>query len=299
MARRKNDVRWGGAIAWASRAAVGALVIGVGLGAALGYGPLARRVGAMRAAQVRAVVHWPLLAGKEQADATDASATWMPAGERRALEQMVQFVVTPDPFDRASLEEARRALEATGWFEDGLTLRRAPGGEVDVSGVWRVPTAAVRSGGVDRLVSRDGRLLRLDYPAGGAGGLRVVIGAWATPPDDESGSPAYGETWKGGDVQAALRLLDLLRSSPAWTHVAGVDVADFMKSGRLAIITAGGSRLVWGSPPGSPAPGEQPDSVKLARLTNLLNSPDWVRAGRPSADLYTPYVMIDASHRGG
>lgn len=275
---------------------VGALAIGLLGGAALGFAPLKRRVGALKGAQPAIEVEWPPLVGHRSAAETDPPATWMPAGERMALEMMLAQSISGDPFDAASLKRGHEALMATGWFAEAPTIRREREGRVIVTGAWRTPAAVVRHEGTERLVSRDGRLLRLEYASGSSGALRVISGVTFGPPRlERAARPAYGEQWLGGDVQAALGLLELLRSSPAWPEVAGVDCGRFMDEGRLTVVTKDGAAIVWGSPPGTVAPGEQRDSVKLHRLTSLLGDEAWISAGRPRAELFTPYVLIDES----
>ncbi|TVQ32666.1 MAG: hypothetical protein EA376_04695 [Phycisphaeraceae bacterium] len=291
--KQERSWTWSGVGRRAGAIGAAALVIGALGGAVLGYAPLKERVGALRADPLVVKFEWPPLAGHKRAGDVSPPATWLPEGERWRLEQAVRATVSPDPFDLESLDRARATLLATGWFANELELQRRPGGVIDVRGVWRTPAAVVRWEGADRLVSRDGRLLRLTYPPGEAGSLRIITGTWAGPPPSERGGLDYGATWLGGDVQAAIKLLETIRATSAWPHVSGVDVSAYLNRGRLAIITRDGARLVWGASPGEAAPGEQPDDVKLARLTTLIDDPAWINAGRPNADLYTPYVLID------
>ncbi len=269
---------------------IGALFGGLAFGGAMLEEPLQARVAALRADPVTVSFNWPPLA-------SDPARTWLPEKERQRLRQIVLMTVAMDPFDHASLVNTRDELDATGWFEQAPTIRRLPKNVIEVEGAWRRPAAVVRDGGRDRLVSVEGRLLPLVYEAGGATGLKAIHNVWADSPRYESGGLAYGRRWLGGDVQAAVRLLETLRNTPAWEHVAGVDVAAFLDRNSLTLLIEGGGRLVWGAPPGEQPPGEQPARVKLRRLIELVESPAWIGAGRPTAELYTPFVYIDETAR--
>lgn len=297
--KAKDGSRLGGFIDRGGRMLVGLLVVGALGGAALGYRPLERRVAELRSSDPAIEFLWPARADVGERDTRDEEKTWLPPSEREALRRLAAMSISRDPFDDASLAEAHHALRSTGWFESGPTVRRTPRGKVEVSGVWRVPAAVVRQGGKDRLVTRDGKLLKLEYPEGGAGTLRVISGVWAEPPrSTTTGGFAYGEPWLGGDVQAALALLDKLRTSPAWVYVIGVDTRHYQRNGHLIVASSGGGEIVWGAAPGVKAPGEQPEEVKLARLTALLTNAQWIRDGRPTAELYTPVVMVQTTRAG-
>jgi len=270
--------------------AITALFSGLAIAGALVEEPLQARVAALRADPVTVEIDFPPLA-------SDASGTWLPEAEQWRLRQIVLATVALDPFDHDSLMNARDELDAAGWFAEPPTLRRLPKNVITVEGAWRRPAAVVRAGGRDRLVSTEGRLLPLAYAPGEATGLKVIQNAWADPPRWDSGGLAYGSRWMGGDVQAAVRLLETLRNTPAWPHVAGVDVSSFLDRNRLTILIEGGGRLIWGAPPSETPPGEQPAQVKLRRLIELVESPAWIGAGRPTAELYTPFVYIDETAR--
>ncbi|MCB9848263.1 MAG: hypothetical protein H6814_07590 [Phycisphaeraceae bacterium] len=273
------------------RIAGAALVTVIAAGAALGVGPLREHVGDTRADPLDVRFQWPTLSGETQ--------TWLPQSIQHNLIETVLTRCSPNPLDTESLEEAQWALLQTGWFpEPGPTVTRRPRGVIDVAGAWRAPAAVVRVGSVDHLVAWGGELLPPEYRAGTAWPLRVIEHPWASPPTDSAGQRRPGQTWVGGDVQAGLDLLALLRTRRAWEHVAGVDIGGFLDHNMLVIRTTEGAEVAWGAAPGAAAPGEQPDAEKLHRFDALLGNSAWINAGRPRVDLYTPYVYFDESAAG-
>jgi hypothetical protein len=138
------------------------------------------------------------------------------------------------------------------------------------------------------VVSRGARRLPLTYPAGGAGPLRFISGVWGS-------APGVGEVWSGGDVEAAIELLALLRQSPAWTHVAGIDASRYVRSQMLTILTTTGAKVVWGSAPGERPTGQVDHETRLARFEALMDDPAWIAAGRPRVELHLPRPVINES----
>lgn len=275
-----------------------AIVLTLTLGWFFGRDALQRRVAEERAEPVTLRIAWPTVSG-------DRSRTWMPESVRREIEQTVLSRVSPDVFDRGSLESARAALEATGWFERVDSVRRHEGNVIEVQGAWRTPLAVVRQDGRDIVVGTHGALLPLHYAPGGAGaGLKVIENVGARPPIRADGSPAFGAPWPGGEVQASLALLDAMRrafsATRVWPQIAGVDAAQFARSGRLALVTDTGARVVWGAPPGVIAPGEESADKKIARLVHLANGPtERIDGGERWIEIYSALVYIDASHSPG
>jgi len=273
------------------RLAGAALLTIIAASAAFGVGPLRQHVGATRADPLDIRFHWPQIPGEDQ--------TWLPESIRNNLVEMVLVRLSPDPFDTQSLEEAQWALLQSGWFpEPGPTITRKPRGVIEIDGRWRAPAAVVRVGTTEYLVASGGQMLPPEYRAGTAWPLRVIENPWAGPPTDSAGIRRPGQAWVGGDVQAGLDLLALLRAGQSWPHIAGIDVGGFIDDNLLVIRTTEGAEINWGGAPGSNTPGEQPDAEKLARLNTLLRSGAWINAGRPRVDLFTPYVYFDESAPG-
>ncbi len=271
--------------------------VGLFVTALAGAAPLMERVSTLRADPVTARIEYPRLAG-----ATDPNDTWLPASERRRLEHLVAQTVSPDVFDRTSLESLRIALEASGWFSRDIEIRRLANNVIRVRGEWRAPFAAVRVGDRDHLVSANGELLPLSYTAGGAGPtIPVIINPKFGPPENAAQGFAYGKRWRGGDVDASLALLAQLRRAFATTpqisrQIAGIDARDYDNRGRLAIVTDTGSLVVWGAAPGEERPGETRAAEKIARLVDLAGrqgSNGRIDAGARQISIYGPHVYID------
>ncbi|MFG0276017.1 MAG: hypothetical protein ACF8QF_13275 [Phycisphaerales bacterium] len=276
----------------AGRAASALVLLGACVGVAVGQGWLADRVSETRADPlVQPRFDWPATPG--------SAGTWMPADERERLEQIVLATVSRDPFDGESLDNARLALQHTGWFETLSGVRRLPGGVVKVDGAFRQPAAVVRTGNRDLLVGLRGELLPLEYRAGASWPLRFIRGVDAGPPRRVDGTYDYGGAWAVGDVQAAIALLSRLRRTSQWEHVAGVDVTDFLRAQRLTIITDRGAEIVWGAPPGRRTPGERSDDEKARAFEQLFTNPGWISAGMPRVEIFPPVILIDETAPGG
>lgn len=267
---------------WAGAARAGgwAILVVAGGALALGAAPLEERAGEIRADPLEARLDWPAAPGAER--------TWLPASEQRRLTELLLATVDIRPTNGESLRIARERLLNAGWFEPDLALRRLPGGVIDVDATWRQPAAVVRHGGAEHVVSTDARRLPLTYPEGSAGPLRFISRPWGDPP------PA-GETWTGGDVQAAIELLALLRTSSAWARVGGVDVGDYARRQMLTVVTTSGARVVWGSAPGLVPTGQVDHETRLARFEALLDDPAWLAANRPRVELHLPRPVINES----
>jgi hypothetical protein len=226
---------------------------------------------------------WPL---------TSADTTWMPVHEQQRLTDIVSGTVTPDPFDQESLSQTHAILMSSGWFDPDLRINRVPGSVVEVQGTWRTPTAVVRIGDTDHLVGAGGELLPLEYAAGQSWPVRVIEGVGLDPPRRAGSVLDYGAPWTGGSVQASIALLALLRTQQTWEQIAGIDARQYQRNEHLGIITRQGGTIVWGSAPGTQAPGEVPDTDKLRRLARLLEDPAWVSAGMPRVEIFNARVVI-------
>ncbi len=271
------------------RAVFGLLVIAAAVGWIMGKEPLREVVAEISANEPKARLHWPRTAGADRRE-----ETWLPPALQNDLVHEVLASATGNPFDRDSLEESRARLEATGWFERLRSVRRRPGGVIEVDGDWRTPIAVVRQGGREFLVARGGEILRL--PPGvpvSPGSMPVILGPYALPPTLANGQPDFGKAWPGGDVQDAISLIVTLRSRPGYERIVGVDLFDYMKSGHLTLIADTGARFIWGTPIGRNAPGEAPAERRLANLKSILDE----RRDAPGYryEIYTPYVLVDTT----
>jgi hypothetical protein len=262
-----------GVVSFATTAAVAATVV-------VGHGPLLERAAELKKSELKVAFEWPPLAGKKTSrTASGEPATWLNAEQRRALEQIALTLLSGNPFDRAGMDRAQKALRETGWFTDGPWLRRHEDGLVVIAGRWRTPSAAVRTQAGDRLVSATGEPLPILYPVARSG-MKVISGV--SMPE-----PAPGEKWTGGEVQAGLELLNFLRPMPGFEQVASVDVSEFAAHKRLSILTVTGGKIVWGAPPTKSgfAPGQAPPELKRERLAAVFRQFGQLDAGRPVLDV--------------
>lgn len=211
---------------------------------------------------------------------------WLPSVERERLGKLMTGAaaggraLSPEP-----LAQIGRALDETGWFEGTPTVRWTADGQIQAEGRWRPPAAAVRIGPREHLIGYDARLLPLDYPTGESNQIFLLH-----PAQPE---PAVGDAWQGEDVRAALDLVVLLQREGLLGQVAGVDLGEGRESGRLAIITDRGSRVLWGGGPEHLRPGEQPTSIKLKRLHGLIERTGRLDADADLVDLRGPQILLE------
>lgn len=260
-------------VSFATTAAVAATVV-------VGHGPLLGRAAELKKTELKVAFEWPPLAGKKTSrTASGEPATWLNAEQRQALEQIALTLLSGNPFDRAGMDRAQKALRETGWFTDGPWLRRHEDGLVVIAGRWRTPSAAVRTSAGDRLVSATGEPLPILYPAGRSG-MKVIAGV-------NSPEPSPGEKWAGGEVQAGLELLTFLRPMPGFEQVGSVDVSEYAAHKRLAIMTVTGGKIVWGAAPTKSGfvPGQAPPELKRERLASVFRQFGQLDAGRPVLDV--------------
>ena len=269
-----------------------AFLCGATIGLVAGYRPLLSRAGELQKQSVQLSCDWPPLAGLTSSAPLkpgDPPRTWVNAEIRETIQSLALRQLSDNPFDAESIKKARAALMNTGWFKDDLRLIRTGQGVVNIAGTWRVPVAAVRFGDNDQLVAEGGELLPLSYKRDGSG-MKVVTGVTAGPPDP-------GKPWLGGQVQAALKLLNYLRGMPGYEQIAGVDVAEFVPGKKLVLLTDQSNRIIWGGVPDEFNPGQVQAQVKAQRLAQILKNYGRIDAGRSMIDIRTDPapVLVDAS----
>lgn len=271
------------------------LGLGIAVGLLVGRDPLLRRVGELREAPIKVHFDWPLV--KQQGP---KPATWVPRVVQDSLVQLVEANVSMNPFDTASLERGRRLLMSTGWFESVDRVVRRAGGTIDIDATWRVPVALVRKNNRDYLIGSDAAPIRIPDGFKPMPGLYVIQNPLLEPPA-EAGKLAYGTPWSGGDVQAALNLLLLLKDSPAQQQITGIDLSEYLtkEEPKLLIVTDRGTKIVWGSAIGELAPGQVPIERRLARLEQQLRGFGRIDAQQERLEIYTPVVLVDKTAQRG
>lgn len=193
------------------------------------------------------------------------SLEWLPQAECLRLEAAVRSELADRPMlDRASLERAAAALEASGWFEPRVQVRRAGRDRVVVGASIRLPAAVVRVGRSDLVVDDARRLLPWSWAAGHAPvGSIAVVGVASPPP----GRP--GEVWESGDLSAALDILRTVSSRPWSGQLRELDVSRVAAGGPTVLRTRGGSSIVWGRGGEIGSVAEVETATKLAYLDRL------------------------------
>lgn len=298
-ARRSPDDAFGGALgrlrtalsaagsgaSFVFRAFTGVLVVGLLIAWIVGREPLQQAVAAGVTERPTVRFNWPRRAGS-------SFETWLPASVQQDLVLTALGEITDDPFDREALDNARARLIETGWFASVNRVARVPGNAVEVSADWRVPVAVVRWRDREFLVAHAGEILRLPPSTPVAdGSMPVILSPHAPPPVDGAGAILFGKPWTGGDIQAAIALLGMLRADPALARLRTIDLTNFMRSGQLTVVSDLGCRFVWGSPIGEVAPGEIPVEKRLGRLRDLVAQRADGLYSR--VDIFPPVVLVD------
>lgn len=259
---------------------MGGLIVGL----TLGRGPLQSRAAEIRGkhgAALKVVFAWPLLkGGTSRDDRPGQAATWLDPMTRLQLENLALSIISPDPYDAPSLDKAQAALMRTGWFAKPCVVRRGSDAVVHIEGTWRTPYAVVRGAGGDRWVTYKGEAMDKVFPEGKSG-LCAIVGIKSNAPT------RVGETWAGGDVQAALSLLQYIRSSPGFDQVTGIDAGEYLTKNKkqLAILTKYNSRIVWGGPVDGPLPGEWTSAAKLKQLGESVAKTGRIDSGKNAIDI--------------
>jgi hypothetical protein len=168
--------------------------------------------------------------------------------------------------DRGTLCSVREAMEETGWFASVLQVRRASDGALVIEATFLAPTAIVQDRYGDAIVDAQGRLLpegcRLDPEA------HIITLVHPRVP-----RPVRARRiWESDDVHAALHLLEVIQGKDWAGQITSIDLGQFSRNGELVLLTDRGSRIIWGSKPGSETPLEALSNRKIVRLDHLYRN---------------------------
>ena len=203
---------------------------------------------------------------------------WVPEALRQ---QVFQRAGLPDELsllDERLVATLHAAFSQHPWVARVVEVRKTPTGRVIVELEYRRPVAAVRVPDGLYAIDQDGTLLPPDdFSEGLARTLPLVEGVRSVPQ-----GPA-GTHWGDVCVAAAARLAAALlagdeRGLTFWEkwNMATINVPPRTRAeiqpDELAfeLRTAGGSRILWGRPPGSRHPGELTVEQKIGRLEKYL-----------------------------
>lgn|GEM_PF-861329 len=224
-------------------------------------------VGYQRAGPLSVSLNWPALGTPD----AGPGETWLAKATQKDIRELLEITLSGDPTDQFALTRTHDALMATGWIAKVDAIRRLPAGKVEIDLTWRSPMAAVRTEGLDWIVSDKTEILPLHY-APGTSGMPLVINPTSPRPTKP------GQVWIGGDVEAGIALLaHLSQHDEIMSQVRGVDVSRFASRRQLSIITDRGNRIIWGTPTNQKTPGEPSTEQKLAWLLEMRQEPRFNR----------------------
>jgi hypothetical protein len=215
---------------------------------------------------------------------------WVP---HDLVEQVVAHANLPrevsvlDPFVAKEIAEA---FALHPWIERVVSVQKAFPAAIDVALEYRRPVAMVALRHGTHPIDRLGILLPgQDFAASAARAYPLVTGVRSTP----QGPP--GTEWGDPIVADAAAIADLL--GPHWKKLAFLRIEcpataardDSWDDGVYQIVAKGGSKIIWGQPPGSNHPAELDAETKIARLLEYA-----ARYGAFGPD-HGPY-LIDIRH---
>jgi len=204
---------------------------------------------------------------------------WMNGELELSLMLKAQSELSGDPLNREELVAVRQTLLSTGWFNDVTQVKRVSQHFVEVDGQFVDPYAVVRDRSGDHLIDPFGTLLPRSYPEGSAPQFIAVTGVHFPRP------VRPGESWDGGDITAALRMLRVIDHQSWRQQVIEVDISNYLQDHRVDLSTSGGGRIIWGSPPGEERSLEALADFKLRLLEEQYQRSGYIDAGLPLLDL--------------
>ncbi|RLT01378.1 MAG: hypothetical protein DWI21_18815 [Planctomycetota bacterium] len=200
---------------------------------------------------------------------------WVP---HDLAEQAVRRAGLPDELSLLDPEVTRRvaaAFELNPWVKGQVRVSTSVPARMHVDLVYREPVAMVRvtQRGKAGLfpIDADGTLLPSADFAPAEIAKYPVIENVSVPPGS-----AAGTVWKDAGVLGAARLAVELK--PFWEQFGFQSILTPTNSDRklawddlsLQLSTRGGSRVIWGRPPGAKHPGELPADKKIERIKFYL-----------------------------
>jgi hypothetical protein len=165
-----------------------------------------------------------------------------------------------------------RAFESHPWVSQVAAVRKSKPARVEVDVVYRRPVALVRM--KEGLYPVDAAAVLLppgDFSAGDVERYPLIVNVAAPPV-----GPA-GTEWGDVGVQGAARLAEVLAGHWKEFRLAAIAVprreaaAVSLDAMVFELVTAGGSRIIWGRAPQSSSPGELSPEHKISRLKDYLS----------------------------
>lgn len=203
----------------------------------------------------------------------------------------LEFLAGLEFLDDRTVERVASHTAQSGWVARVVRAEKLDGGVVRVECEFREPIAVVQRGSRFYLVDAEG--LRLPGTYSDPGGYLIVqgVGQSAPPP---------GRSWNSDDLQAGLRLAELVLNEPFADQIGSIQVHNYAgrrdpAGAHLALLTrpadgrSGWGRVLWGSGPGEEI--EEPTADEKIRLLRA----NYMQCGR--IDAGAPW--IDVSIRPG
>lgn len=197
------------------------------------------------------------------------------------LSASVDDVLDHDWTDDTMCRDIASRVATVGWVSRVDHVRRRGDAVFEVYAEYRLPFALVRQANRFFLVDRDG--VRLPGTYDHSPKWRIISGVAVQPPEP-------GARWPGDDLQAALRIIDLLHLEPFESQVRGVLVHNF--DGRIdarrthveLVTDHPGGGVHWGSAPGWEIE-ENTVAAKLAILRENHRRTGRIDAGHAVIDI--------------
>jgi hypothetical protein len=199
-----------------------------------------------------------------------------PAGLSRPdfLGEVQYLAHLPDRLDRLEpnlADSLRRAFALHPWVEAVERVEVPSGGSIQVRLRYRTPVLAVRDGDRLRAVDRHAVLLPESAPTAGL----IVYHSPARPPHGRAGTPWGDERLEGAASAAALLA----------PYREGLNLADLEWTARgLVFVTAAGSSVLWGQPPGAESAREAAPLRKRDRLLHYRDEHGSLDAPNPPCE---------------
>ncbi|MDA0282719.1 MAG: hypothetical protein O3B13_08945 [Planctomycetota bacterium] len=197
---------------------------------------------------------------------------WVPIG---FVDQVIGSANLPDEVSVLDPELATliaEAFEQHPWVQKPVTVQISVPARAKVSFDYREPVAMVSVSDGYYPVDEEGILLPPgDFPPSDIGLYPKITGMTTVP------LAGVGLAWGDERVTAAARLSVVL--FPYWNEwkLRSVEVPPrataevLYEELRLVVTTDGGSRIIWGRPPGNNHPLEVTDEQKIGRLKSFLS----------------------------
>ncbi len=196
------------------------------------------------------------------------------------------------PLDRQATAKIASAFASHPWVRNVHSVRKLPGGEIEIELQYRDPVAVFHLTGDRKWFEeevgkfpRDGEHGMYYFPLDGEGVMlpteqmtladadkMIEIEVWELYPTGNVGTP-FGDR----RVESASLLAKLLSAVQDNIQVKKISVSGDPRVNlvpQLELTTSSGARIFWGSPPGMEQPGERKARDKLTDLITGNVSPD-------------------------